>query len=123
MPFKNIPLDPNTIAMWDDGLLQTWKEDQRFTLLVRTTDYPLHLDKMEYWIGFDKHCECPRCAALIHRQTVFRDHQIDHSERARWPDPTLPRRESAPVPQGIPQSLQDTFCIRSRLDPERSPRV
>ncbi|ORX35603.1 hypothetical protein BD324DRAFT_609369 [Kockovaella imperatae] len=54
MPLKSMALDPNTLAIWDDGLLRAWNDDERFTLLVKTCDYPLHLDRIEYFIGFEK---------------------------------------------------------------------
>ena len=33
---KNMGIDPNTLAMWDDGLVEAWKNDKRFTLLIGT---------------------------------------------------------------------------------------
>jgi ubiquitin-conjugating enzyme E2 Q len=44
-------IDPNTLAMWDDGLVEAWKNDKRFTLLIGTETYPPRLDNKQYWIG------------------------------------------------------------------------
>ncbi|WWD16977.1 hypothetical protein CI109_101411 [Kwoniella shandongensis] len=52
--FWNLPIDPNTLGMWDDGLVEAWKDDQRITLLIGTETYPPHLDRMRYWLGFHK---------------------------------------------------------------------
>jgi hypothetical protein len=38
--------------MWDDGLVEAWRTDQRFTLLVTTTQYPPHLDQVKYKLGY-----------------------------------------------------------------------
>nr|XP_031859462.1 uncharacterized protein CI109_005108 [Kwoniella shandongensis]KAA5526534.1 hypothetical protein CI109_005108 [Kwoniella shandongensis] len=54
IPLKNLPIDPNTLGMWDDGLVEAWKDDQRITLLIGTETYPPHLDRMRYWLGFHK---------------------------------------------------------------------
>jgi hypothetical protein len=55
IPFKNIDIDPNTLCMWDDGLVEAWRTDQRFTSLVTTNQYPPHLDQVKYKIGYGPH--------------------------------------------------------------------
>jgi len=57
VPLKNLSIDPNMLAAWDDGLVEAWREDQRLTLLVGVTTYPPHPDQMRFWLGFDKKCE------------------------------------------------------------------
>lgn len=52
IPFKNIDIDPNTLCMWDDGLVEAWRTDQRFTLLITTDQYPPHLDHVKYSLGY-----------------------------------------------------------------------
>ncbi|WWC88980.1 uncharacterized protein L201_003895 [Kwoniella dendrophila CBS 6074] len=51
VPLKNLPIDPNVLGMWDDGLVDAWKQNQRFTLLMKTETYPPHMDKMDFWLG------------------------------------------------------------------------
>ena len=58
MPLKNLPVDPNTLGMWDDGLVAAWKANHRFTLLMGVQDYPPHIDSIRYWIGLHTDCEC-----------------------------------------------------------------
>lgn len=41
--------------MWDDGLVEAWRTDQRLTLLMSVTEYPPHLDKIKYTIGYGQH--------------------------------------------------------------------
>ncbi|WVF71109.1 hypothetical protein IAT40_005906 [Kwoniella sp. CBS 6097] len=52
IPLKNLPLDPNVLGMWDDGLVEAWKEDQRIVLLIGVESYPPRLDQMKYWLSF-----------------------------------------------------------------------
>lgn len=56
IPLKNLPIDPNMLAIWDDGLVDAWKDDQRFTMLIKIESYPPHPDKMEFFLGFHKNC-------------------------------------------------------------------
>lgn len=44
--------------MWDDGLVAAWKKDQRLVLLMAVEEYPPHVDKIKYWLGFHRICEC-----------------------------------------------------------------
>lgn len=55
IPFKSITIDPNTLRMWDDGLVDVWAKNQRFTLLIATDRYPAHIDKMTFFIGAGPH--------------------------------------------------------------------
>lgn len=51
--------------MWDDGLVAAWKADQPFTLLVRVDDYPTHVDRTKYWLGFHENCSWKTKKKLI----------------------------------------------------------
>jgi ubiquitin-conjugating enzyme E2 Q len=55
IPFKNVDIDPNTLCMWDDGLVEAWRENHRFILLLSVTRYPPDLDKIKYTIGQGPH--------------------------------------------------------------------
>ncbi|WVQ67429.1 uncharacterized protein L199_005626 [Kwoniella botswanensis] len=59
IPLKNLPIDPNVLSMWDDGLVDAWKKDQRLILMMGTDTYPPHLDKMKYWLGFHPNYKPP----------------------------------------------------------------
>ncbi|WVW84288.1 hypothetical protein I302_106319 [Kwoniella bestiolae CBS 10118] len=59
IPLKNLPIDPNVLGMWDDGLVNAWKKDRRLTLMMGTDTYPPHLDKMNYWLGFHPNYKPP----------------------------------------------------------------
>ena len=130
IPLKSISLDPNTLAMWDDDLVGAWKADKRFTLLVKTQSYPLHLDTVQYHVGFDSHCELalvggfPEVTAHSKpRQASRRDDQEDSSRAARRHYTLLPLRSSRRIPQNLSQSVQDPDRLQSRLAIKRSYRV
>lgn len=55
IPFKSIPIDPNTLRIWDDGLVEASQQNQRFTLLIVVDQYPAHIDKMKFFIGAGPH--------------------------------------------------------------------
>ena len=57
IPLKNLDIDPNTLAMWDDGLVDAWKHDMGIVLLVGCTIYPPKLGELRYWLGLHKNCE------------------------------------------------------------------
>ncbi|WWD03208.1 hypothetical protein V865_001258 [Kwoniella europaea PYCC6329] len=59
IPLKNLLIDPNVLSMWDDGLVDAWKKDQRLILMMGTDTYPPHLDKMKYWLGFHPNYKPP----------------------------------------------------------------
>lgn len=59
MPLRNLPVDPNVLAMWDDGLVEAWQDKQRFTLLIAVHEYPSRYDKMRYWLTFHRNCTYP----------------------------------------------------------------
>lgn len=50
-----MPIDPNSLRMWDDGLVEAWEQNQRFTLLMVVDRYPAHIDKMKFFIGAGQH--------------------------------------------------------------------
>ncbi|OCF31971.1 hypothetical protein I316_06356 [Kwoniella heveanensis BCC8398] len=52
IPLKNLPIDPNVLGMWDDGLVEAWKNDKRLVLLMGVNSYPPQLDQMGYWCCF-----------------------------------------------------------------------
>jgi ubiquitin-conjugating enzyme E2 Q len=54
---KNLPVDPNTLAMWDDGLVEAWKDEERLTLLMRVNGYPPSLDHAHFYVGLGKNCK------------------------------------------------------------------
>ncbi|KAK4684001.1 ubiquitin-conjugating enzyme E2 Q, partial [Tremellales sp. Uapishka_1] len=54
IPLKNLPIDPNTLAIWDDGLLSAWKDNQRLCLMMDVGRYPPQLDKMRHWLRLEK---------------------------------------------------------------------
>jgi ubiquitin-conjugating enzyme E2 Q len=43
--------------MWDDGLVDAWKEDRRIVLLVKVPTYPPRPGQMEFYLGLDDRCE------------------------------------------------------------------
>lgn len=55
IPLRMVDIDPNTLAMWDDGLVDAWKADKQFTLLVQVEGYPPQLDNMTFHLGFFDH--------------------------------------------------------------------
>lgn len=58
IPFKNIGIDPNELALWDDGLAEAWADDQRFIMLIRGASYSgVPIEKMQYYMTLDKDCE------------------------------------------------------------------
>lgn len=54
IPLKNLEIEPNTLAMWDDGLVDAWKSDMRIVLLVGCTTYPPKLGDLRYWLALHK---------------------------------------------------------------------
>ncbi|WVQ99753.1 hypothetical protein IAU59_006895 [Kwoniella sp. CBS 9459] len=52
IPLKNLPIDPNVLGMWDDGLVEAWKNDQRIVLFMGVDTYPAPLDQIKYWLCF-----------------------------------------------------------------------
>ena len=50
-------MDPDTLAIWDDGLAEAWQDDMRITMLVSVYSYPPHPDQMDYYLGLHKDCE------------------------------------------------------------------
>ncbi|EIW65961.1 hypothetical protein TREMEDRAFT_74889 [Tremella mesenterica DSM 1558] len=70
IPLKNLPIDPNTLAMWDDDLVEAWKQDKRIVLLVGVTSYPPKLDGMRYWLGLnDKYKPSEKVCTLTTRKS------------------------------------------------------
>lgn len=55
IPFRNLSIDPNTLRMWDDGLVKAWETGQRFTLLMVVDRYPAHIDRMKMYLGSGPH--------------------------------------------------------------------
>jgi hypothetical protein len=49
--------------MWDDGLVEAWKRDERFTLMMAIDEYPPNLDRLRFWLGFHKDCRFLRYVA------------------------------------------------------------
>lgn len=41
--------------MWDDGLVDAWTQDQRLVLLIKTSQYPIHIDRVTFHMGRDSH--------------------------------------------------------------------
>jgi hypothetical protein len=56
--------------MWDDGLLQAWKEDQRLTLLVRVEEYLSRRGRSRYWLIFHQNCTSPTHVANADKPPV-----------------------------------------------------
>ncbi|ODO08329.1 hypothetical protein L198_00053 [Cryptococcus wingfieldii CBS 7118] len=52
IPLKNISIDPNILATWDDSLVEAWEDDQRFVLLMGVDNYPPKPESMKFWMGF-----------------------------------------------------------------------
>jgi hypothetical protein len=58
IPFKNMNIDPNELALWDDGLAEAWANNQRFTMLIRGASYSgVPIDKMQYHLTLCKDCK------------------------------------------------------------------
>lgn len=57
IPFKNIDIDPNELATWDDGLIEAWQGDQRFTMLIRADKYGASPDQMQFFLLMDPNCQ------------------------------------------------------------------
>ncbi|KAL7422062.1 hypothetical protein Q5752_003837 [Cryptotrichosporon argae] len=55
IPLKNMSIDPNTLLMWDDELVDAWDSNQRFTILVSFNQYPPHPDRLRYSLVFTEH--------------------------------------------------------------------
>ncbi|WVR06740.1 hypothetical protein IAU60_003775 [Kwoniella sp. DSM 27419] len=51
IPLTDLPIDPNLMAMWDDGLVETWRNHERITLLMSIESYPPRLDDVRFWLG------------------------------------------------------------------------
>jgi ubiquitin-conjugating enzyme E2 Q len=41
--------------MWDDGLVHIWESGHRFTLLMAVDQYPVHIDRMKFYLGSGPH--------------------------------------------------------------------
>ncbi|WVQ80119.1 hypothetical protein IAT38_002220 [Cryptococcus sp. DSM 104549] len=59
IPLKNIAIDPNTLAMWDDDLVAAWHDNQRFQLLMGVEEYPPKPDNIRYWLSLHKDYKPP----------------------------------------------------------------
>lgn len=57
IPLKNMAVDPNELAMWDDSLVEAWRENKRFTLLIRMDRYPASYGEMQFFLTLDEDCE------------------------------------------------------------------
>ncbi|WVQ77891.1 hypothetical protein IAR50_007596 [Cryptococcus sp. DSM 104548] len=51
IPLKNISIDPNILATWDDGLVEAWDDDQRLILMMGIEEYPPKPESMRFWMG------------------------------------------------------------------------
>lgn len=60
IPLAQLPIEPDRLAMWDDGLVKAWREDMRLVLLVHAEQYPPDPAKIRFGLTLDKHCESMR---------------------------------------------------------------
>lgn len=57
IPFQNIGIDPNELAMWDDGLVDLWEDNQRLVLLMRVERYGGSVAETQYHLTTSSDCE------------------------------------------------------------------